>query len=109
MVWVVPEELRQLAECCDTGLVEDLLFTFRTDTAQRLCVMRFALNSGERSPLKSEAHAVKGSAGQIGAPLLASMCHQMEAMALDAPVSELATLMAAIESAFVEVCGQMPQ
>ena len=109
MSWALPEELRQLAECGDPGLVDEILSVFRTDTARRLGVMRAALDGGQRMSLRSEAHAIKGSAGQVGASSLASMCQRLEATALTAPVGDLANLLGEIETAFTQICQQMPQ
>ena len=42
-VWAVPATLRQLAECGDAELVEELIAMFQTDTSSRLEVLRHAV------------------------------------------------------------------
>ena len=43
--WVLPEELRQLAES-DEDLVKEVLAVFRSDTAERIARLRAALDRG---------------------------------------------------------------
>jgi hypothetical protein len=105
--WVLPEELRQLAEGGDGDLVREVLTVFHSDTAKRLAMMRAALTANDRTKLKGEAHAVKGSAAQVGAGRVAALCRKMESEASALSEGELDSLLADIETAFADVCRQM--
>jgi HPt (histidine-containing phosphotransfer) domain-containing protein len=77
-VWVVPTALRQLVECGDGEWVEELIAEFQTDTASRLDLLSQAVANADCGAVRRIAHAIKGSAAQIGADRLADTCRQME-------------------------------
>ena len=104
--WVLPEELRLLAES-DEDLVNEVLSVFQSDTADRLRKLRAALEAGDRQVVKNQAHAVKGSAGQVGAAGVSDLCRQIESQALTADASMLHDLTAQLEAAFADVCREM--
>lgn len=91
----------------ETGLVEEVLAIFQSDTAERVEAMRAAAAAADRATLRKQAHALKGSAGQVGALPLAEICKTLENTALTAPAPELAELVASIAGEFQDVCGQM--
>jgi HPt (histidine-containing phosphotransfer) domain-containing protein len=103
-VWVIPAALRQLAECGDAELVEELIAIFQTDTAERLEVMRQAVSAKDYSVVNAEAHTIKGSSVQVGANRLADFCHQMEQEARKSPSADLTQAFDRLVSAFDEVC-----
>jgi HPt (histidine-containing phosphotransfer) domain-containing protein len=107
--WMLPEELRQLADSGETGLVEEVLGVFQTDTAARVEDMRAASAAADRATLRTQAHALKGSSAQVGALALADICKTLEDTALHAPPPELAELVARIDREFQDVCRQMRQ
>ena len=104
--WALPEELRQLAEA-DEGLVKEVLSVFQSDTADRVQKLRGAVEQDDRTLVKNQAHAMKGSAGQVGASVVADLCRQIELQALTADGAVLRELTARLETAFAEVCRQM--
>jgi HPt (histidine-containing phosphotransfer) domain-containing protein len=104
--WALPEELRQLAEA-DEDLVNEVLAVFQSDTADRIRKLRAALESGDRQQVRHQAHAVKGSAGQVGAANVSELCRLIEAQALTADVPVLQELTARLEVAFADVCRAM--
>jgi len=104
--WVLPEELRQLAES-DEGLVKEVLAVFRTDTAERIARLRASLDRGDTAGVKSEAHALKGSSGQVGAGGLSSICRQIELHIAGPETAAVRGLVAQLESAFESVCRDM--
>jgi len=106
--WALPDELRQLAEAGDESLVQEVLTIFRSDTADRIAKLKAAVQADDRSTVRNQAHALKGSAGQIGANELATVCKQVEADALTAPKTALQQLVRQLESAFAEVVRAMP-
>src|SRR5689334_2264582 len=106
--WVLPEELRQLAECGDESLVKEVLNVFRTDTAERLAKLRNALERGDLAQVKGQAHSMKGSASQVGARSVAMLCQQIEAEALTADPATLRDVVDRVEAEFAAVIRVMP-
>jgi len=104
-IWVVPAALRQLAESGDAELVEELIAIFQSDTAERLEVMRRAVEGKDYVVVGAEAHTIKGSAVQIGANRLADFCRQMEWEVRKNPPVDLATPFARLLASFEEVRG----
>jgi two-component system sensor histidine kinase/response regulator len=104
--WVLPEELRLLAES-DEGLVKEVLSVFRSDTSDRIARLRAALERGDSAVVKSEAHAIKGSAGQVGAGGVSALCRQIELQAGGSDAPALKALVTELEAAFANVCREM--
>ena len=65
--WVLPAALRQLEECGENDLVEELIAIFETDTAERLETLARAVETADYSTARQEAHTIKGSCGMVGA------------------------------------------
>ena len=104
--WVLPEELRLLAEA-DENLVNEVLSVFRTDTAERFAKVKEALARDDRTTVKNHAHAMKGSSGQVGAFEVATLCRQIEAEAMSGSLESLQDLIARAEGEFAEVLQAM--
>jgi HPt (histidine-containing phosphotransfer) domain-containing protein len=104
--WVLPDELRLLAEA-DENLVNEVLSVFRTDTAERFAKLKAALAQDDRTTVRNHAHAMKGSSGQVGAFEVATFCRQIEAEAINGPPETLKDLIARAEAAFAEVLQAM--
>jgi HPt (histidine-containing phosphotransfer) domain-containing protein len=104
--WVLPDELRQLAES-DEGLVKEVLAVFLSDTADRIARLRAALERGDRVGVKHEAHAIKGSAGQVGAAEVSALCRDIEYQAVASDEASLRALVARLEPAFASVSRDM--
>jgi HPt (histidine-containing phosphotransfer) domain-containing protein len=100
---VLPAALRQLQECGETELVEELIVIFQSDTASRLEVLARAVETADNSTARQEAHTIKGSALQVGAARFAEACRQMEMEARKEAPSDLATLYRAMLRSFEEV------
>jgi HPt (histidine-containing phosphotransfer) domain-containing protein len=105
--WVLPETLRELAGDGADGLIPELIEAFRADTAPRLGRMREALANADTKGLSDAAHTIKGSAQQMGADAMASICQDLELTAMDTPASELARRLTALEAEFAEVSRAM--
>jgi len=103
--WVLPEELRQLADS-DEGLVEEVLAVFRSDTSDRIAKLGAALDRGDRIVVKNQAHAIKGSAGQVGASGVFALCREIEIQAASDGAA-LKDLVTQLEAAFAAVCRDM--
>ncbi len=55
-----------------------LLDTFVADSEERLRLLHKALSEGNAQELRQAAHSFKGSCGNMGAVLLASLCKELE-------------------------------
>jgi len=103
--WVLPAALRQLQECGETTLVEELIAIFQTDTAARLEQLARAIAAADYPAARLEAHTIKGSALQVGAVRFADACRQMEMEARKPAPADLAPLLSAAVRSFDEVRG----
>jgi HPt (histidine-containing phosphotransfer) domain-containing protein len=106
-LWVLPDELRQLAESGDGDLVKEVLAIFRSDTSKRLAGLRAALSRKNRDQVKHQAHAMKGSAGQVGAGSMAALCQRIESQALTAAAADLENLVSEVEHELADVSRAM--
>ena len=59
-------------------MLQHLLDLFRTDTPLQLERLRAALREGDSQGLAHAAHALKGSAANLGAIHLAALCKEVE-------------------------------
>src|SRR5437762_23398 len=105
--WTLPEELRLLAESGEAELVREVVAVFQTDTAERLAQLRAAVDAGDRAVIRSQAHSIKGGAGQVGAMKVADVCQSLETRAATGSTSELQNLLRQLESAFADVVRDM--
>jgi HPt (histidine-containing phosphotransfer) domain-containing protein len=55
-----------------------LLDTFLIDSEERLLALRQAERSADAQSLRLAAHSFKGSCSNMGAPMLAGLCKQLE-------------------------------
>ncbi|HUB79701.1 MAG TPA: Hpt domain-containing protein [Bryobacteraceae bacterium] len=101
--WILPAALRQLQECGETALVEELIAIFQTDTAARLETLARAVAASDYAVARQEAHTIKGSALQVGAVRFADFCRQMELEARKPDPADLAPLLSAAVRSFDEV------
>jgi HPt (histidine-containing phosphotransfer) domain-containing protein len=103
--WILPAALRQLQECGETTLVEELITIFQTDTASRLETLARAVETANYHAARLEAHTIKGSALQVGAVRFADACRQVEMEARKPDPPDLAPLFRAVVRSFDEVRG----
>jgi HPt (histidine-containing phosphotransfer) domain-containing protein len=89
--------------------VQEVLSVFRTDTAERIAKLKAALARDDRTTVRHQAHAIKGSSGQVGAMEVSSLCRQLEADAMTASPDVLKDLATRAEAAFAEVLRVMPE
>jgi two-component system, sensor histidine kinase and response regulator len=107
--WILPEELRQLAESGEAGLVEEVLDVFVKDTEERIAAMQAALTAMDREKLRKQGHALKGSSAQVGAMGLAELCRTLEATALTVTPAEIAGVVAEIAREFGKVQNKISE
>ena len=104
--WTPPTLLLELA-ANGSGLEAELIEAFKTDTAHRLEKLRHAITNADAARLRMEAHTIKGSAWQMGADSVASMCQEIELAACQTPLAQLDERVDRLEARFVEVCRDM--
>ncbi len=102
--WELPETLQLLAASGDADLVNEIIDMFKSDTARRLLLMREALAQMDPARVGQQAHAIKGSAIQVGADSLASLCQRIETEAPARPCPELEILVTQAEADFEGLC-----
>ncbi len=102
--WNLPEALQMLALSGDADVVSDILALFKTDTAQRLTVLRQAVTQRDPVRLTAQAHAIKGSAIQVGADCLAALCRRIELEGRSLPFEEIDPLVREAEGEFAQLC-----
>ena len=75
------EVMDQLLDLDDgeLGLLEEMLGLYKEDTPGRIDAVQAALESGELGDMADVAHAVKGSAGTMGAPKVRAVAALLEA------------------------------
>ena len=106
-VWNLPEALFALARAGDESLVPEIIAIFRDDTARRLTNLQQAFEAGDTSAVREQAHAIKGSAAQVGAASMASCCREIECCAAGSRTTPLGPLVHQLHRDFKEVCEAM--
>ena len=99
-MWQLPESIREIEEAGEDGLVLELIDSFDDDTAKRFKRLRHAVGRLDAVALKAEAHAIRGSARQMGADQLAELCLALETVtpALECQVNQAEELFAQVRS-----------
>src|ERR1019366_7465738 len=80
-MWHLPETLREFEQTGDETIVLELIDSFQNDTAHRFERLHDAVARLDAATVKAEAHAVGGSARQMGAEALADLCQGVKAAA----------------------------
>jgi HPt (histidine-containing phosphotransfer) domain-containing protein len=80
-----------------------LLDTFLADSEERLRLLRQAARAADGQGLRLAAHSFKGSCSNMGAPLLAGLCKQLEDIGRRELLSEAPAVIEQIEREFAIV------
>ncbi|KAF1067512.1 MAG: hypothetical protein GAK45_01639 [Pseudomonas citronellolis] len=80
-----------------------LLETFIADSEERLASLRSGLAEADGAGLRLTAHSFKGSCGNMGAPVLVSLCKQVEDAARQDDLAQVAVLLEQLEREFAIV------
>jgi histidine phosphotransfer protein HptB len=75
----------------------------------RIRKIKNGLAGGNAPGVRAEAHAIKGSAGQVGAMHVSQLCREIEAAALRQDLAEAGRLLPQLEDAFAAVRTAMSQ
>jgi HPt (histidine-containing phosphotransfer) domain-containing protein len=101
--WTPPQLLRDLEDGA-SGFVAEMIADFRADTATRLQRLRRAAADADSSKVRAEAHAIRGSAREMGADALVQLCQEIE---LKAPNPNAPDRIQELEARFGEVSRAM--
>jgi HPt (histidine-containing phosphotransfer) domain-containing protein len=104
--WAPPQLLRDL-EAGANGFVAEMIADFTTDTAARLQHLRRAAASADFNGIRAEAHAIKGSAREMGADGLVALCIELERNAPEPNASNIGDRVQELEARFGEVSRAM--
>ncbi|MDE3740111.1 MULTISPECIES: Hpt domain-containing protein [Pseudomonas] len=80
-----------------------LLDTFLADSAERLRQIQQANTVHDSQALRLAAHSFKGSCSNMGAPVLAGLCKQLEDIARREQLADAAAVIPQIEQEFLIV------
>ncbi|MFU6374022.1 Hpt domain-containing protein [Metapseudomonas otitidis] len=80
-----------------------LLDTFLVDSEERLRLLHQACDQGDAQGLRLAAHSFKGSCSNMGAPLLSSLCKQLEEAGRREQLDDAPSLVEQIEREFAIV------
>ena len=95
--WSLPDALQELPADMAAALVGQLIEPFQTDAAVRLGRVRSAIAEANPAALRAEVHSLKGSAAQVGAEVVASVCGEMESAIGRVPASQLVESVSRLE------------
>jgi HPt (histidine-containing phosphotransfer) domain-containing protein len=105
--WTLPEELQMLVDFGDAETVREVIAVFQRDTEARIQKMRAAFAAADAPQVRAQAHAIKGSAGQVGAMDVSGFCRQIEVAALRQDLATATGLLPELEAAFQAVRAAM--
>ena len=99
----VINQLRELREPGQPDPVADLIGLFLNDAPDRLTKMLAAMMKGDGAALRELAHAFKGSANNLGARPMATLCGEVERHAQAGEMTEAAIVMEKLLAEFDRV------
>jgi two-component system, sensor histidine kinase and response regulator len=105
--WTLPESLREFLDSGDSEMVVEILTLFQEDSATRLHEIGRALAGGDRETVRRQAHALKGSALQVGALVMSRLCRDLEQNASGAPRAQLFELACRTWECYHLTCRRM--
>jgi HPt (histidine-containing phosphotransfer) domain-containing protein len=95
------QELRKLQQPGKPDAIARLVTLFLEETAQRLVVLRTAVDTDNATLLEGEAHALKGISGTVGANELLDLAVRLEQFGRDGHTRGAADLVTELELALV--------
>ena len=100
----VIDSLRDLREPGQPDPLAELIELFLRDARPRLADMHAAAAAGNWSKVGAGAHALKGSASNLGAQRLSNLCFSLERLAGDGKLAEAADLFGQVTEEYGRVC-----
>ena len=105
--WSLPAALLELEQAGDLQLLCEVISIFRQDTLTRLEHLQDAVSRRDYEDIRREAHALKGSAAQLGAGDLATLCREIEYRAQEGRNSQLSTAVEELRTEFDRIWPDM--
>ena len=103
----VLNSLRSLSDSADDNVLDDLVAIFLRDMPAKLDQIRQTLALSQFDSLREAAHSLKGSASNLGARQLASLCAQLESLAQETCLPEASQLLPFLHQEFQRVCDTL--
>jgi len=91
----------------DAGLAADVVRVFLDDCPKRLAAIHEAVAGRDANRVRSEAHALKGAAGNLGAASLMGAARALERAGTDGAVDEFTRMCSLIQSEAVPVIAHL--
>lgn len=98
----VVNELLSLSDDGDPELLLDLIRLFLEDGPSKVTMISEGLQNTDFEKMERAAHALKGSAGNLGARLLQGSCEKMQTATRHKQLAEVRELTAQVQQNFVE-------
>ncbi|WP_434628990.1 response regulator [Chromobacterium sp. CV08] len=99
--WISPQALATIRDI-DAGLLSRMLAAWLDESPRLLADIHQALKAGDGKALFRSAHALKNSAGSIGAQPLSSLCQMLEALGKEQRLDEAAGLAEQLDHVFYQ-------
>jgi CheY-like chemotaxis protein len=104
---VDPSALQSLRELGDEAVISGLVDGFLTDAAARVEALRAALRDGDAPEIEKLGHALKGSAGTLGAAGVQQLATQLETMGREKRLEGAPRLLASLETELADTARQL--
>ena len=101
--------LKELREPGQPDPLKELVDLFARDAHPRLQAMQQAYDDGDLPKLAAAAHALKGSASNLGARRLAQLCAGLEKQAKNGHAERAGQTLTEVSAEFARVCEQLRQ
>lgn len=99
------KELKMIDNDGMGGLVISLINLFETSIHQQTSMAKAHFKAGDFAALGQLVHALKSSAGNIGAVALSKVCHEIEVATQDNPKQKRAHILEKLET-MIELAGR---
>ena len=99
--------INQLRQFGGDALIQSVVKVFLSTAPDRLKAIRAGVVANDAAKVASEAHALKSSAGQLGAVKMAELLEQAEQGGIDKRLDGLGKVLAALEAEFVRVHAEL--
>jgi signal transduction histidine kinase/HPt (histidine-containing phosphotransfer) domain-containing protein len=90
-------ELRETQTLGEDNFLPNLIAMFQADLAERLIALRRALAAGDSDQISQHAHALKGSASELGARRMRAICERIELRARGGAVAGMQPMLRELE------------
>jgi len=96
-----------LMQMTDPGFVSQLVDTFLEDAPKQIRDMRTALKDGDHETFRRLAHSIKSNAATFGAFELSDLARDLETLAKESRLDQVAGSLGALEATFKSVAKEL--